>query len=149
SRPRSARLQLRGDLCRDTRSAKRGTSGATTGGGGRSAPDPYSRHILTLMFALVASLNVKADLRDKFLAAAEDDSISSVRDEPGCLRFDVSQDNADPNHFYFYEVYRDEDAFQAHGQAPHFARWRAAAAEVLVEPANATRCTTVSPRDYK
>ena len=101
------------------------------------------------MFALVVSLKVKPELRDSFLAAAEDDSTCSVRDEPGCLRFDVSQDNADPNHFYFYEVYQDEDAFQAHGQAPHFARWRAAAAEVLVEPANATRCTTVSPRDYK
>ena len=74
-------------------------------------------------------------MRDKFLAAAEDDSTCSVRDEPGCLRFDVLQDNADPDHFFFYEVYRDEAAFQAHGQAPHFARWRAAAAEVLAEPA--------------
>jgi len=87
-------------------------------------------------------------LRDKFLAAAEDDSLSSVRDEPGCLRFDVLQDNSDPNHFYFYEVYRDEAAFQAHGQAPHFARWRAAAAEVLAEPASVSRCTTLFPREY-
>jgi len=87
-------------------------------------------------------------LRDKFLAAAEDDSISSVRDEPGCLRFDVLQDNSEPNHFYFYEVYRDEAAFQAHGQAPHFARWRAAAAEVLAEPTSVTRSTTLFPREY-
>jgi autoinducer 2-degrading protein len=101
------------------------------------------------MFALVVSLKVKPDLRDKFLAAAEDDSVASVRDEPGCLRFDVLQDNSDPNHFFFYEVYADEAAFQAHGQAPHFARWRAAAAEVLLEPTSVTRCTTVSPRDYK
>src|SRR5207244_471018 len=107
------------------------------------------QYILTLMFALVVSLKVKPDLRDKFLAAAEDDSLCSVRDEPGCLRFDVLQDNADPNHFYFYEVYRDEDAFQAHGQAPHFARWRAAAAEVLVEPTSLSRCTTSFPRAYK
>ena len=100
------------------------------------------------MFALVVSLKVKPDLRDKFLAAAEDDSISSVRDEPGCLRFDVLQDNSEPNHFYFYEVYRDEAAFQAHGQAPHFARWRAAAAEVLAEPTSVSRCTTLFPREY-
>src|SRR5436190_1299580 len=101
------------------------------------------------MFALVVSLSVKADLRDKFLAAAEDDSISSVRDEPGCVRFDVLQDNSDPNHFYYYEVYRDEPGYQAHLQAPHFARWRAAAAEVLAEPASVTRCTTLFPRDYE
>jgi len=101
------------------------------------------------MFALVVSLKVKPDLRDRFLAAAEDDSVCSVRDEPGCLRFDVLQDNTDANHFYYYEVYQDEAAFGAHNQTPHYARWRAAAAEVLVEPGNVTRCTTLSPRDYK
>jgi autoinducer 2-degrading protein len=87
-------------------------------------------------------------MRDRFLAAAEDDATSSVRDEPGCLRFDVLQDNADPDRYFFYEVYRDEAAFGAHGQAPHFARWRAAAAEVLAEPTSATRTTTLFPADY-
>ena len=101
------------------------------------------------MFALVVSLKVKPDLRDAFLTAAEDDSTSSVRDEPGCLRFDVLQDNSDLNHFYFYEVYRDEAAFHAHGQTPHFVRWRTAAAEVLVEPASVTRCTTLFPREWR
>jgi autoinducer 2-degrading protein len=102
-----------------------------------------------LMFALVVSLRVKPDMRDRFLAAAQDDSTFSVRDEPGCLRFDVLQDNADPDHFFFYEVYRDEAAFQAHTQAPHFAKWREAAAEVLAAPTEATRTTTLFPRDYK
>jgi len=101
------------------------------------------------MFALVVSLRVKSDMRNRFLAAAEDDSTSSVRDEPGCLRFDVMQDNADPDHFLFYEVYRDEAAFQAHGQAPHFARWRAASAEVLAAPAEVTRTTTLFPTAYR
>jgi|SRR5579859_4550258 len=101
------------------------------------------------MFALVVSLKVKPELREKFLAAAEDDSICSVRDEPGCVRFDVLQDNADPNHFFYYEVYRDEAAYQAHSQAPHYARWRAAAAEVLAEPTSPVRCTTLFPRDYQ
>src|ERR1700724_721436 len=101
------------------------------------------------MFALVVFLKVKPDSREKFLAAAQDDSICSVRDEPGCLRFDVLQDQADANHFFFYEVYRDEAAFHAHGQAEHFSRWRAVAAEVLAEPTAVTRCTTLFPSDYK
>src|ERR1700716_415988 len=100
------------------------------------------------MIALVVSVKVKPGMRDRFLAAAEDDSTCSVRDEPGCLRFDVLQDNADPDHFFFYEVYRDEAGFQAHGQGAHYARWRAEAAEVLAEPANVTRGTTLFPRDY-
>ena len=101
------------------------------------------------MYALVVSLRVKPELREKFLQAIEDDSICSVRDEPRCLRFDVLQDREDPDRYYFYEVYRDEAAFQAHLQTPHLARWRTAAEEVLAEPSRATRCDTIFPRDYK
>ena len=38
----------------------------------------------------------------------------------GCLRFDVLQDAADPRKYYFYEAYKDEAAFEAHRNAPHF-----------------------------
>ena len=101
------------------------------------------------MYALVVPLKVKPEMRENFLAAALEDSTCSLRDEPGCLRFDVLQDSTDPNKFFFYEVYRDESAVEAHRAMPHYARWRAAAAEVLAEPTNATRCTTLFPKDYK
>ncbi len=100
------------------------------------------------MYAVVVQLKIKPEMREKFLAAAMDDSTCSVRDEPGCLRFDVLLDNSDPNKFFFYEIYRDENAFKAHQASAHFWRWRAAAEEVLAEPVNASRCTTVFPRDY-
>jgi autoinducer 2-degrading protein len=101
------------------------------------------------MLALIVSLRVKPDQRDRFLAAAEDDSICSVRDEAGCLRFDVLQDQSDQNHFYFHEVYRDDDAFQAHQQTPHFRRWREAAGQVLDGPAERAVCNVLFPKDYK
>jgi len=101
------------------------------------------------MFALIVSLKVKPEMRDRFLEAAADDSTCSVRDEPGCRRFDVLQDQADPNHFFFYEVYRDEAALEAHRAAPHYAVWRAAA-DTLDGTPEATRCQTVfpAPADY-
>lgn len=101
------------------------------------------------MYAVVVALKVKPEMRDKFLAAALDDSTCSVRDEPGCVRFDVLQDNTDPNKFFFYEVYQDESAYKAHQASAHYPRWRAAAAEVLAEPSNASRCSTVYPAPYK
>ena len=101
------------------------------------------------MYAVVVPLKVKPEMREKFIAAAQDDSTCSVRDEPGCVRFDVIQDNADPDRFYFYEVYKDEAALKAHRQTPHYPRWRAAAAEVLAEPTNAGRGTIIFPKDYK
>jgi quinol monooxygenase YgiN len=102
------------------------------------------------VIALFVNLNVKPELRDRFLAAAEDDSICSVRDEGGgCLRFDVYHDQADANRFYFHEVYRDQAALDAHRTMPHFARWSAASAEVLAEPASRTLTSVLFPRDYK
>jgi (4S)-4-hydroxy-5-phosphonooxypentane-2,3-dione isomerase len=101
------------------------------------------------MKALVVSLNVKPDMREQFLAAAQDDSTCSVRDEPGCLRFDVLQDVNDENRYYFYEVYRDDAAFAAHATMPHFARWRQAAAECLNGDVQRTDATTLFPSDYR
>jgi quinol monooxygenase YgiN len=100
------------------------------------------------MFALLVDLNVKPEMRDRFLAAIEQNAASSLRDEPGCLRFDVVRDNDDPDHFLLYEIYEDEAAFQAHRAAPHFSRWREAAAVCLREDDGQTntRCTLVFPR---
>jgi autoinducer 2-degrading protein len=65
------------------------------------------------------------------------------------VRFDVLQDRADANHFFFHEVYRDEAALQAHTQTPHFARWSAVRDQVLSEPAGRHTCTVSFPKDYK
>ena len=102
------------------------------------------------MIALIVSLKVKPEERERFLAAAEDDSICSVRDEGGgCLRFDVLQDREDENHFLFHEVYRDEAAHRAHSGYPHYARWSAARDQVLAEPPMRYLTTVLFPEDYK
>lgn len=100
------------------------------------------------MISLVVSLKIKPDQRERFLAAAEDDSTCSVRDEPGCLRFDVLQDQEDENHYYFYEVYRDEAALDGHRSAPHFARW-AEARPIVTDEVKVSKCNVLFPRDYK
>jgi len=101
------------------------------------------------MFVLMVKVKVKPEKRQQFLNVIEDDSICSVRDEPGCVRFDVLQDNDDPNTYYFYEVYQDEAAVAAHLQTPHLARWLEASKEVCSEPSQVTRVTSIFPRDYQ
>jgi quinol monooxygenase YgiN len=96
------------------------------------------------MIAIWVKVKVKADRRGDFLKAIEVDALGSEGDEPGCARFNVLQDGQDPNTYYFYEVYKDEAALEAHRAAPHYAVWRAAA-DTLDGPAQATRCTTVFP----
>ena len=96
------------------------------------------------MPALWVKIRIKPAERERFLKAIEVDALGSERDEPGCLRFNVLQDEQDPNVYYFFEVYRDEAALEAHRAAPHYAVWRAAA-DTLDGPAQATRVQTVFP----
>ena len=96
------------------------------------------------MLAMWVKVRIKAEQRERFLKAIEVDAIGSERDEPGCLRFNVLRDAQDQNVYYFFEVYRDEAALEAHRAAPHYAVWRAAA-DTLDGPAQATRCDTVFP----
>ncbi len=79
------------------------------------------------MLAMWVKVRVKAEERERFLKAIEADAIGSEQDEPGCLRFNVLRDQQDQNVYYFFEVYRDEAALEAHRAAPHYAVWRAAA----------------------
>ncbi len=96
------------------------------------------------MLAVWVRVRVKPHLRQRFLDAIEVDALGSERDEPGCLRFNVLQDEVDEHVYYFFEVYRDEAALEAHRAMPHYAVWRAAI-DTLDGPTEATRCRTVFP----
>ena len=75
------------------------------------------------MRALFVTVRMKPEYRDQILKGALEDGRGSREDEPGCLRFDVIQDDSDPNTIYFYEVYRDDAALEAHRAAPHYPAW--------------------------
>jgi quinol monooxygenase YgiN len=42
-----------------------------------------------------------------------------VRKDPGALLYALHRDIADPNRFFFYEKYENEEAIKFHGSAPH------------------------------
>jgi len=76
------------------------------------------------MHAIFVTIKVKPERREDFIKALLEDAKGSVEKEPGCLRFDVLQDKADPNTLYLYEVYRDEKALETHRTMPHYIKWR-------------------------
>ena len=100
------------------------------------------------MLAIWVKVRIKPNMRDKFLKAIEEDALGSERDEPGCLRFNVLQDRNDANVYYFYEVYKDQAAIEAHRAAPHYAVWRAAA-DTLDGPTERVEVAPVFPADRK
>ena len=76
------------------------------------------------MHVLVVTIDIKPEFTERFITAMLDDARGSVRNEPGCVRFDVIQDGANPNRIYLYEVYADKTAFDHHLTTPHFITWR-------------------------
>lgn len=80
-----------------------------------------------------ATVQVKEDRVEEFLAGIADDARCSVRDEPGCLGFTVNRDAQDPLRFHFHEVYASREAFEVdHQGSEHYARWDAVAQDVLI-----------------
>ncbi|MFF1294679.1 MULTISPECIES: putative quinol monooxygenase [unclassified Streptomyces] len=59
-----------------------------------------------------------------------------VREEEGNNAFDVYTKAAAPRAFWIFEVYRDEDAFQAHLKAPYGGPFNAALAPLIEEDAS-------------
>ena len=76
-------------------------------------------------FVVIPEFLVKPECIDAFMALAQDDASHSVADEPGCQQFDVVQVEGAPHQVFFYEVYDDRAAFEAHLRTPHLARFRA------------------------
>lgn len=72
------------------------------------------------MFVMLVRLQVKPELVDDFKAAILKNAAFSVQRDPGCVRFDVLQQQDDPTRWWLYEVYDKEQAWVDHRQAPHF-----------------------------
>jgi autoinducer 2-degrading protein len=98
------------------------------------------------MLVVHVHVRIRPGQVEEFLAATLANARASLA-EPGVLRFDVIQDEADPAHVVLVEVYRDAEAPAAHKLAPHYATWRDAVAEMMAEPRASTRFSAVFPPD--
>jgi autoinducer 2-degrading protein len=85
------------------------------------------------MYTVIVTLDVREDRVDEFLSGIHANAAATLRDEPGCIRFDVHRNLEHPNRFHFYEIYTDREAFEvAHRSAPHYAAWRRVVARCVV-----------------
>lgn len=65
--------------------------------------------------------------------------------ELGILRFDIVQQQDDPNRFVLVEVYRDTTATAAHKETDHYRVWRDAVAPMMAEPRSSVKFHSVFP----
>jgi len=82
---------------------------------------------------VLVQVAIRAELEAEFAAALLHNARESVRHDPGCLRFDVSQDKEQPTRWVLYEVYDSPEAHAAHRQSAHFLAYDAVASRAVVE----------------
>lgn len=96
------------------------------------------------MLIVHVHVRVRPGRGQEFLDATLANARASLA-EPGVLRFDVLQDQADPDHVILVEVYRDDNASAAHKQTRHYAAWRDGVAEMMAEPRASSKFSAVFP----
>lgn len=83
-----------------------------------------------MSFVLAVTLRIKPENVERFMAEALANG-REARKEPGCRQFEVLVDPADRTKVMLFEIYDDEQAFEAHQQTPHFKRYLAEAVPLL------------------
>jgi len=75
-------------------------------------------------FVRLAQLVVKTAQLENFKAATKEVGQTSVRAEPGCIALYAVSEKDHPARVTVFEIYRDEEAYKAHLQTPHFKKFR-------------------------
>lgn len=87
---------------------------------------------------------VQPDHIEDFKNASIVNHLESIK-EPGNLRFDVLQDDADPTKFVLYEAYESEEASAAHKNTPHYLKWRESVADWMAQPRKGMKHRILAP----
>ncbi|WP_055527954.1 putative quinol monooxygenase [Streptomyces graminilatus] len=84
---------------------------------------------------LLAEFTAREGAEDEVARLISDYALK-VREEEGNLAFDVYTKAAAPRAFWIFEVYEDEEAFQAHLKAPYGAPFNAVLTPLIEEDAS-------------
>jgi quinol monooxygenase YgiN len=85
------------------------------------------------MHIVLVLVTIRPEMHDEFAQALLYNARESVAHDPGCLRFDVSQQQDEPAKWILYEVYESPSAHAVHRQAPHFLAYDAIAARAVID----------------
>lgn len=85
------------------------------------------------MIYVVATTQVKPELRDAFIAGAKA-CIAETRKEKGCIAYESHVSINDPNTFVVVERWESRDDLNAHARAPHMKVWRELSAPLKASP---------------
>ena len=91
-------------------------------------------------------VEVKPAYIEAFKRVTLENAKASVQ-ELGIARFDVIQDQENPESFVLVEVYRTKDDPASHKETNHYQRWRDAVEEMVAAPRTKKIYTNIFPED--
>ena len=96
------------------------------------------------MFIVHVHVYVKPGQAEAFKEATIENARNSLQ-EPGVARFDVIQQQDDPNRFVLVEVYRTAGDPAKHKETAHYQKWRDTVAEMMANPRSSVKYSNVYP----
>ena len=91
-------------------------------------------------------INVRPGCEEAFKSFSIENAKQSIL-EPGIVRFDILQSDADPTSFILFEVYHSAQAQDAHKETDHFLKWQTDVKDLITAPGRATIYSTIFPDD--
>jgi quinol monooxygenase YgiN len=95
-----------------------------------------------MFFVVVVDFQLKPGARPQFRGLIDVNADASVRDEPGCVQFDVLEPEGEDDRVLLYEIYLDRAAFDAHRQTEHFHVFNSASENLCLKK-SVIRCDLV------
>jgi quinol monooxygenase YgiN len=100
------------------------------------------------MFIVQVQVYVKKGTANKFIEATVKNAAESIN-EPGIARFDIIQQEDDPEQFILVEVYKDKNAPARHKETGHYGQWRKIVEPIMAEPRKSIKYINIFPDDSK
>jgi autoinducer 2-degrading protein len=99
------------------------------------------------MYVVCVTVHVVPEQVQPFIQATQENARQSRLTEPGNVRFDILQAEAEPTRFFLYEVYRAKEDFAHHQQTPHYLKWKETVAPWMAVPRQGIRHQSLFPSD--
>ncbi|MFC2087469.1 antibiotic biosynthesis monooxygenase [Bacteroidota bacterium] len=96
------------------------------------------------MVVTLVHVEVKPEYIDEFIEATIINHNHSTKEE-GNLRFDLIQDEKNPEKFIIYEAYNSMEAVSAHKETSHYHSWRTKVADMMAKPREGIRYKILAP----
>jgi (4S)-4-hydroxy-5-phosphonooxypentane-2,3-dione isomerase len=99
------------------------------------------------MYVVCVTVSVVPAQVQAFIEATLENARQTRQSEPGNLRFDVLEAEADPTQFFLYEAYRGKDDFARHQQTAHYLKWKETVSPWMAKPRQGVRHLSLFPAD--